>query len=84
MLVEEIAEEGGSRAAADGYQSALRLVSDARHEINNSLMGIIGHLELLLAEPVLPGSVRKRAEAIFREAEKIRDRVADLSSVRRI
>jgi nitrogen-specific signal transduction histidine kinase len=58
-------------------------VSHARHEINNSLMGIIGHVELLLAEPDLPNGVRRRAEAINKESQKIRDRVADLASVRK-
>ena len=75
VLVEEV--------PAGTCDAMFETVAHARHEINNSLMGIIGHLELLLAQPDLQGSVRRRAEAIFRESEKIRDRVADLASVRK-
>lgn len=83
VLVTEISSERRSRAAVDAYDRAAAVVSNVRHEINNSLMGMIGHLELLLAKPDVPDVIRKRAETIYQEAEKIRDRIAELSSVRK-
>jgi PAS domain-containing protein len=54
--------------------------SSARHEINNSLMAVFGHLEILLAQPDTPEPIRRRVETLLRETAKIRDRLAELKA----
>jgi signal transduction histidine kinase len=71
------------RATESAYDRALSVVSHARHEINNSLMGILAHLEILLAQEGISEAIRGRAEILVRETEKIRDRIADLETIRR-
>ena len=83
VLVEEGSEIMRLRSVESSYDRALKLVSHARHEINNSLMGILGHLEILLSQAGVPDSIRKRAEILLEESERIRDCVAELDSVRK-
>ena len=56
-------------------------VSDIRHDINNLLMGLIGHVELLQGDDQLPSTARQRLDAIAIQIRRIRDRVADLSVI---
>lgn len=83
VLVEEA---GGPKRRGTGPAAPvagdLDALAAARHEINNSLMGIFGHLEILLTQPDTPDGIRRRAEILLRETEKIRDRVAELKTIR--
>lgn len=63
------------------FQQFLKQIAHLRHEINNPLMGILGHIEMLLGTPELPDDIRKRAETIQREARKIRDTVEEMGGV---
>jgi len=83
VLVEDVAELDRLRAVEAAYDLALETASHFRHEINNSLMGILGHLEILLAQAGTPEAIRKRAETLLREVEKIRDGAAALQTIRR-
>jgi signal transduction histidine kinase len=59
----------------------LKQVSDASHAINNSLMGILGQVDLLLSRADLVEVARKKVAQIQAEAERIRQRVAELRSI---
>ena len=56
-------------------------VSEIRHDVNNLLMGLIGHVELLQEHDRLPEDARRRLDAIANQVQRIRDRVADLSKL---
>jgi hypothetical protein len=58
------------------------LISEVRHDTNNSLMAIFGYLELLLGrEDVTPG-VAAKLKNLEVEAYKIRDHIARTSFIR--
>jgi signal transduction histidine kinase len=57
--------------------SIVERVARIRHEINNPLTGVIGQA-LLLREPSLSATARRRAETIEQLAGRIRDTVAEL------
>ena len=60
------------------------LISDVRHATNNSLMAILGYLEILLArEGELTADARAKLKNIEEEAYKIRDLIARTSFIRR-
>jgi len=60
------------------------LISDVRHATNNSLMAILGYLEILLSrEGELSGDARAKLKQIEEEAYKIRDLIARTSFIRR-
>ena len=59
------------------------LISDVRHDTNNSLMAILGYLEILLGRDDLPKAVVSKLKSIETEAHKIRDHVARTSFIRR-
>jgi signal transduction histidine kinase len=59
------------------------LVSEVRHDTNNSLMAILGYVELLLGRDGLPGDVVLKLKGIETEAHKIRDHIARTSFIRR-
>ena len=59
------------------------LISEVRHEANNSLMTIVGYLELLLEQHDLPDAVVAKLKIIDAEARKLRDTIARTSFVRR-
>ena len=63
--------------------SMFQTVSTVRHEINNSLMGLLGQVELLLDRGDLPDVARQKVVQVQAEAERIRRRVADLSGIRK-
>jgi len=55
-------------------------ISRARHQVNNLLMSMMGHADLILAVPGLPDAARAKADRILQDAGRIRDEVAGLSS----
>jgi signal transduction histidine kinase len=57
--------------------------SSIRHDINNLLMGLMGYVDLLLNTEGLPEDARTQAEAIARQADRIRERLADLNKEKR-
>jgi PAS domain-containing protein len=84
VVVDDVSEAERLRAEHANCAEAFEVASHVRHEINNSLMGMFGHLELLLSQPGLPAGVGKRAEILMAEMARIRDQVAELGSVRKI
>ena len=62
---------------------AATLISDVRHDTNNSLMAIFGYLELLLDREGLPDDVVTKLKNVESEAYKIRDHIARTSFIRR-
>ena len=59
------------------------LISEVRHDTNNSLMAILGSVELLLARDDLPEVVVSKLNCIDIEARKIRDYIARTSFIRK-
>jgi signal transduction histidine kinase len=59
------------------------LISDVRHDTNNSLMAILGYLESLLGRDDVPEVVVSKLKSIEAEAYKIRDHIARTSFIRR-
>lgn len=59
------------------------LICDVRHDTNNSLMAILGYLELLLGRKDVPDTVMTKLRNIEAEALKIRDYIARTSFIRR-
>lgn len=59
------------------------LISDVRHDTNNSLMAILGYLEILRGRDDLPDAVMTKLHNIETEALKIRDHIARTSFIRR-
>ena len=59
------------------------LICDVRHDTNNSLMAILGYLELLLGRQDVPEAVMTKLKNIETEALKIREHIARTSFVRR-
>jgi signal transduction histidine kinase len=58
------------------------LISEVRHDTNNSLMAIFGYVELLLGSGGLSDDVVRKLKLIETEAEKIRDHIARMSFIR--
>jgi signal transduction histidine kinase len=59
------------------------LISEVRHDTNNSLMAIFGYLELLLGRDDLPEAVVTKLKNLETEAYKIRDHIARTSFIRK-
>jgi signal transduction histidine kinase len=59
------------------------VISEVRHDTNNSLMAIFGYLELLLGREDLPDPVMAKLKSIETEAYKIRDHIARTAFVRK-
>ena len=62
---------------------AAELAGQVKHDINNLLMGLLGHVTLLRDRVELPEAARKRIEVIQEQGRKIRDRVSDLDLIRK-
>ncbi len=58
-----------------------RLLSGAAHEINNPLTGVVGNIEMLLAQEGIPADVRERLETIRKEGRRIVALVRNLLKV---
>ena len=59
------------------------VISEVRHDTNNSLMAIFGYLELLLGRKDLPEPVVTKLKHIEGEAYKIRDHIARTAFIRK-
>jgi signal transduction histidine kinase len=59
------------------------LIADVRHDTNNSLMAILGYIEILLSRDDLPEPAVSKLRSIEAEALKIRDHVARTAFIRR-
>ncbi len=59
------------------------LISDVRHDTNNSLMAILGFLEILLGRQDLAEPVVSKLKSIEAETYKIRDHIARTAFIRR-
>ena len=67
----------------NAWQQEVSRMLDVHHEINNALVGVRGHAQLLLLGPI--GSeprVRDRLEVIIRESERIEKAARQLREVR--
>jgi signal transduction histidine kinase len=68
---------------SDVSDNMATLIADVRHDSNNSLMAILGYLELLLERHDLPEGVVTKLKGIETEAYKIRDHIARTSFIKR-
>ena len=68
---------------SDASDELATLISDVRHDANNSLMAILGYLEILLGRKDLPEPVVSKLKGIETETYKIRDHIARTSFIRR-
>ena len=59
------------------------LIAEVRHDTNNALMAIFGHVELLLLRQGLPEDIARKLRQIDAEARKIRDHIERTSFIRR-
>jgi signal transduction histidine kinase len=59
------------------------LIADVRHDTNNSLMAILGYLEILLGRKDVPEAVVTKLKSIEAETYRIRDHIARTSFIRR-
>ena len=59
------------------------LIADVRHDTNNSLMAILGYVELLLSRTDLPEPAMAKLKLLETEAYKIRDHIARTAFIRR-
>jgi len=59
------------------------LIADVRHDTNNAVMAIIGHVELLPLRGGLPEDIAKKLRVVDAEARKIRDHIERTSFIRR-
>jgi len=59
------------------------LISDVRHDTNNSLMAILGYLEILLGRKDLPEPVVSKLKSIEAETYRVRDHIARTAFIRR-
>jgi signal transduction histidine kinase len=59
------------------------LIAEVRHDTNNSLMAILGYLELLFGRKDVPEPVISKLKSIEVETYKIRDHIARTSFIRR-
>ena len=66
-----------------GSDEMATLIADVRHDTNNSLMAILGYLEILLGRDDVPEAVVSKLKSIEAEAYKIRDHIAQTSFIRR-
>ena len=58
--------------------AAIRAV---RHDVNNSLMGLMGHAELLRGQRDLSDQTRKKVDSISVEINRIREKIARLGDL---
>ena len=59
------------------------VISEVRHDTNNSLMAIFGYVENLLGRTDLPEAVVVKLKRIEGEAYKIRDHIARTTFIRK-
>ncbi len=83
LVMIEIVQAGeDNRNAAKLLRNSVKQLSDIRHDINNPLMGILGHAELLATRNNLPEGEKNSIDTIMEQALKIRDLVLELGRIR--
>jgi len=67
----------------NAWQREVSRMLDVHHEINNALVGVRGHAQLLLLGPAASEpKVRDRLEVIIRESERIEKATRQLREIR--
>jgi len=64
---------------SDDRDEIKRAVGSIRHDLNNLLMGLVGHVELLRDTRDLPDDARRRLRIISDHLDRIRDKVGELA-----
>jgi nitrogen-specific signal transduction histidine kinase len=57
-------------------------IAHVKHEINNPLMGILGHADLIAHDPGVSEEVRIKAQVIVNETRRVADLVRTLEDLR--
>lgn len=79
------ATAGGSPVRPrDDLATAAEVAAGVKHDVNNLLMGLLGHLTLLLERAELAETTRAKIELLSEQARRIRDRITDLDSIRKL
>jgi nitrogen-specific signal transduction histidine kinase len=85
LVMFEVIQTGeDNRNAAKLLKNSVKQLSNIRHDINNPLMGIFGHAELLSGRDDLPEGAKNSIATIMEQSRKIRDLVLELGRVRDI
>ncbi len=77
-----VVEEAG--APRGELRQATEIASRVKHDVNNLLMGLLGHVALLQDRTDLPEPARKKVDLIEQQGKSIRDRITDLDAIRRL
>jgi nitrogen-specific signal transduction histidine kinase len=83
IWLESLGPFDAERRDGVALERCLRVASQVRHGINNALMGVFGHADLILMDPDARPKTRERARAVLEEARKVRDRLQPLQTLRR-
>ena len=70
----------GSSPVSPAISDLMEQISTSKHELNNVLMGLIGHIEMLLDMKDLSANGKKRAEAIMEQAQRVAERVRSIDA----
>lgn len=62
--------------------SAVQIAGDVRHGLNNSLMALMGHLEVLARRPELSPEAQAQIEFLIDLSRRMRDQVSELNVLR--
>lgn len=73
-----------ARDEAAALARAADIASRVKHDVNNLLMGFLGHAGLLRGRPELSDASREKVALLEQQGVKIRDRIADLDGLRRL
>jgi len=73
----EVAEGPDGRPVAD-VDALVDRVSTAKHALNNVLMGLMGHAEILAGLREAPVAVRARGEALLEQCRRLREEIQRL------
>jgi PAS domain S-box-containing protein len=76
-------EQDGERYGVVVLEDAdlLEVVRSVRHDVNNSLMGLMGHAELLRNHGDLSAEARAKVDAISIEIDRVKERMARLGQL---
>lgn len=83
VCIERLVPFGNEPRLDVAIERCLRVAADVRHAVNNSLMGIFGHADLIAMDAGAPELVRERARQVLDEAQRLRERIAPLHALRR-
>jgi PAS domain S-box-containing protein len=79
-LLDTSPEPAGGEPAG-GLAHALQQISSTKHNLNNLIMGLMGHTEILLGMDELPHRARAKAEVILEQSRRLRDAVQSLEGL---